>query len=754
MKHNVFNIKNSAIIFTLIVALLSLPSMAEAVFRNSNAASPIFNNAVNLSIRKNFRLQYNGNVFDQTAQGPLLTPGTQVRDASYFETSFRPPFRGTPNTLNNGRSNSQLAVPNRMPMDGVWRRPSYQGLGGLGLIRPVSTNEEWWGEVRPNSFRLESTKPSVISCAGQVCTAVGNGGAAIQSASIRYIPGGSQYTIRGRNLPSQVSNNNTGCSSTGPNSACREAGYFFGDPIFFNVRVRQSQQPPSVSYRRTRDIGYNNATSDWTYSDPNGDRQSVATVTYFRDAARTVIGARGTINQADQRALALSGLRAGTTYWPRVFVRNEANQTAFADGPAFTTRSFPQASISFNVRDINGGTTIAGETLAATWTVNNPIGVERCTAFTSGSPNINTSIWNGGKTVGANQSQNISLPRSQVQKTYRFRLRCDPKPGGNPIPEQVREFVVQGTPATLTFTVNESTTPTAITAGQPVRLAWSTTNPEVLRGCTASTGGNPSPNWNNAWSGDKARNGNQTITIPPSQINRTYSFVLTCNPIDGNSPTRTISLPVTGTPATLNFRLNDVGERGNDDLRQGDNLVFVWQTTNPQVITTCEGSTVGTPNTLFSGNKNKNGATSTARVPDDIRVERDYIFGLTCNVVDGNPITRTITAKVKPKPPISCSLINRIVSDSNKNIVVDFDTDPTWTGPYRWLLKRGFGSDIVFDNSNNDNRQTLDYTDIVNQGLGKYELRAQLIAGGISSDEVVCGVVNSLGNRTIREISP
>lgn len=115
-------------------------------------------------------------------------------------------------------------------------------------------------------------------------------------------------------------------------------------PITYTVTVKNPNQAPVINNINTSNISYNTATVNWSYTDPDGDPQTNAAIQIATDSGYSNIIWGGYAGTASN--IAITGLTAGTTYYPRVAVKNAINDwTGWSNGPAFTTKVNPPPNL-------------------------------------------------------------------------------------------------------------------------------------------------------------------------------------------------------------------------------------------------------------------------------------------------------------------------------------------------------------------------------------------------------------------------
>jgi hypothetical protein len=333
-----------------------------------------------MSLSKQFDLSSTNLGGLSQSEGRVIRPGESITASNYDVTgsySYSSADHGTPNMDN------QI---------NYWDYTSR--VGDCGSVYDVK-NQMRGGIYSQLGYTLSSSNSAVIDCsAGQSCTAKDQTGTA--TITVSFPGAGSYYVQRAYDFgktyattsaapctttPGRQVCNRNGCTTpstttcTCPSGTqseytqnvcqgaprngqtcnlvtmCRTAATFNrlgGDTatgswnftlssINYNLTVEVPNQPPTVSYTSTTDISYNTAKANWSYSDPEGDAQAnyavqVATDTGFGNIVFSQQLLGSTTN------MVVSGLRPGTTYYPRVAVQDARGAwSAWVTGPAFTT---------------------------------------------------------------------------------------------------------------------------------------------------------------------------------------------------------------------------------------------------------------------------------------------------------------------------------------------------------------------------------------------------------------------------------
>jgi hypothetical protein len=115
--------------------------------------------------------------------------------------------------------------------------------------------------------------------------------------------------------------------------------------INFDV-IADPNQAPTVDYTNTTNISYNTAKANWTYTDPENDPIINSQLQIATDQAFTNL----VVNQSQKNSstsMNVSGLRPGTTYYPRVAAKDaKGTWSAWNNVPAFTTLANPVPNLA------------------------------------------------------------------------------------------------------------------------------------------------------------------------------------------------------------------------------------------------------------------------------------------------------------------------------------------------------------------------------------------------------------------------
>ena len=319
------------------------------------------------------------------------------------------------------------------------------------------------------------------------------------------------------------------------------------------MTVKNPNQAPTVNYNNTNNISYNTATSNWSYSDPEGDPQTNAVIQIATDSGYSNIIWTGYAGTASN--IAITGLTPGTTYYPRVAVKNVINDwTGWENGDAFTTQDYPEPIVNYSLNktgDTNtavqkGGTLTlkTGDSVSANWNITNNIGVvgNSCkisSLNTTGGDN--TEIYNntglgftGDNVLGKNLPVNVNDQR------YTIRLECAGRPAKTP--RSINETItlrVESYP-TVSCSVDGSTT---------VKVGYTDRNIKAnignVAGYSWEAGVDNSKRDKNKKSGSKPSNtiNPDTLTIPltysGTEFGR-YTPWVKIIPTQGTSPAREV----------------------------------------------------------------------------------------------------------------------------------------------------------------------------------------------------------------------
>jgi hypothetical protein len=195
------------------------------------------------------------------------------------------------------------------------------GVAGIAIWRPATTDP------------IAIIGGGSVSCNGWTCTANGLGTGWI---TVRFAGG----SVEARSMP-KYPNESSQCAGNGNKYDCGEDTEYIAyneqsTTIYFNVF--QPNQAHTVNYNGTTNIGYNTATANWTYSDPEGDTQTNSHIQIATDPNFSNIIFNRT--QVDSNtSFLINNLNPGTTYYPRVRAKNGPNGwSAWSNGAVFTTQ--------------------------------------------------------------------------------------------------------------------------------------------------------------------------------------------------------------------------------------------------------------------------------------------------------------------------------------------------------------------------------------------------------------------------------
>jgi hypothetical protein len=176
--------------------------------------------------------------------------------------------------------------------------------------------------------------------------------------------------------------------------------------------------------------------------------------------------------------------------------------------------------------------------------------------------------WSGNRASSGSETVNPTT-------TSTYTLTCNGDGGSVTQSTTVTVNVTQA-PAPVT---SLSTSATTIDQGQSTTLNWSATD---ASSCTAS----------DAWSGDKAVNGSQTVS--PTA---TSTYTLTCNG-DGGSDTRSVTITVNAAPVTPAPTVSLSASPSS--VRPGGSITLSWSSTN---ASNCSASGNWSGSKATSGNQ-------------------------------------------------------------------------------------------------------------------------------------------------------
>ena len=498
-----------------------------------------------MHLDKQFILQAEGIKNLDQIESTLISPGVNLVAYNY------------PVTGSYWYSSADYATP---PMDGQVYNWDYDvGVACRDMVK--MRNQMRGGIYNQLGYTLTSNNNSIIDCSsGNRCITKSDGTAVVTVSfpglGAYYIERTYQYyakrveimfgakTLSWSQGPLEWIN--------GPEVATGAWNYSLS-PITYTVTVKNPNQAPTVNYNNTSNISYNTATSNWSYTDPDGDPQTDAAIQIATDSGYSNIIWGGYAGTASN--IAITGLTAGTTYYPRVAVYNNINGwTLWKNGPAFTTQDYPEPIVNYSLNktgDTNtavqkGGTLTlkTGDSVSANWNITNNIGVvgNSCkisSLNTTGGDN--TEIYNntglgftGDNVLGKN------LPVNVNDQEYIIRLECAGRPAK--IPRSINETItlrVESYP-TVSCSVDGSTT---VKAGDTDRNI--TANIGNVAGYSWEAGVDNSDRDKNKKSGSKPSNtiNPDTLTIPLTYVGTEFGRYTPWIKItrQGASPVREVS---------------------------------------------------------------------------------------------------------------------------------------------------------------------------------------------------------------------
>ena len=485
--------------------------------------------------------------------------------------------------------------------------------------------------------------------------------------------------------------------------------------INFNV-IAKPNQAPTVDYTNTTNISYNTAKANWTYTDPERDKAKSSLVQIATDQAFTNL----VFNQSQQNSFTsmnLSGLRPGTTYYPRVAAEDaKGADSAWNNGPAFTTLANPTpnpADFSCGVSKITDSPA-KYTTAKVNWNYTGSdsdrliltLRYKKVSSNLFTSNNLTSSktgtIDQSGLEAGSTYNVQISITdefnrhiTSQIKNCGDITLDSYPNPTVN--------FSLSNNNGTKTAQKGGQLT---INPNEGVKALWNITDTFKLvnNGCSIKT----------------TDNGNN-----PKRTDKIFdrSSLGFNNSISGNIP-QNIS-------KDLKYRINLTcnGKQGFGGINESINLVL-----SPTTTTTCPpgGCTNPTTTTCTTPGGCTTPTTTTCTTPGG------------CNNIPPkqNP---------DPTPTVSCSLNKRSVSSSASS--VELTANVANVSGYTWEAGPDINKKDTNPQSGNspiNNPLTLQYA---NLGFGKYTPWVDITYNG-TTISATCPTITNFGSSTIREVNP
>jgi len=391
-----------------------------------------------MHLDKQFILQAEGVKNLDQNESTLISPGVNLVAYNY------------PVTGSYWYSSADYATP---PMDGQVYNWDYDvGVACRDMVK--MRNQMRGGIYNQLGYTLTSSNNNIVDCRfGNRCTTKSDGTAVV---TVSFPGSGAYYLERTYQYYGKVVRWMRGARGgefrpvgglqwiNGPEVA-RGAWNYSLSPITYTLTVKNPNQAPLINNINTSNISYNTATANWSYTDTEGDPQTNATIQIATDSGYSNIIWTGYAGTASN--IAITGLTPGTTYYPRVAVKNVINDwTGWENGDAFTTQDYPEPIVNYSLNktgDTNtavqkGGTLTlkTGDSVSANWNITNNIGVvgNSCkisSLNTTGGDS--TEIYNntglgftGDNVLGKNLPVNVNDQR------YTIRLECAGRPAKTP----------------------------------------------------------------------------------------------------------------------------------------------------------------------------------------------------------------------------------------------------------------------------------------------------------------------------------
>lgn len=369
--------------------------------------------------------------------------------------------------------------------------------------------------------------------------------------------------------------------------------------------------------------------------------------------ACTATGGTGTDGWTGSQAASSSGTPIGPvtiagTYTYNLVCTGPGGQSTPSSATLVVTPAPAPAAVTaltFNPQTIN-----VGDQAAIAW---NTSGATSCVAsggFSGDNWIAPSKATSGTQTLGA----------ATAAGTYTYTLNCTGAGGssGNVSTTlTVNSVSTQPTPPASigTFTA----TPTTISAGQSLSLAWNTT------GATSCTPGGGTTG--DGWSGSTISTSSAGTAVGPILLPGTYTYVLTCTGAGGSSGPTSVTVTVNAvTPAATITSFTATP----NNIQTGNSIVLSWTTTN---ATSCTASG-GSGSDGWSGSSQP--ASSTGVTIGPLSTATTLTYALQCTGPGGTGSTSNITVTVgQSTPPASITSF----SASPNSVQTGGSTTLAWT---------------------------------------------------------------------------
>jgi len=348
------------------------------------------------------------------------------------------------------------------------RHNSYRGLLSVG-------NVPHWGSVKDDyNYTLSSNNNNVLSCTQQSCKAVNPGSANI---TVQWQGSGSYVLNRGRTVfPTQAGYDpSRGCDKfVGGVLPDWTSGNqnFTPNSVTYSVNVIENPNTkPQVANVRAEDIGYNNATIKWDYTDLEGDSQAISQVQISTDSNFSSIVYNAS-SQGVNTTRSVTGLITNTAYYVRVKAtdnKNSINDSAWVVGTSFRTLAYSPLTVEYRAtsgdKTAQKGeflNTVTGDNIQLQWNITDQDGGEveglegTCdikAPNTADGGAAFTAIESNGSLSGSKSS---NVPTSTTDQIYRIELNCQAKQGGTSVNEIIT-LNVKSQPS-ISCSINGNTT--------------------------------------------------------------------------------------------------------------------------------------------------------------------------------------------------------------------------------------------------------------------------------------------------------